>query len=454
MSSWKDMKNVHIAGIGGAGCAALAGWLNAEGLNVSGCDLKINERANRLQKEGVKICAGHGPAHLEGRDWFVHTPALPPDSPELGKAKKMGLKVGNHRDAFGEITKEYRLVAVSGAHGKTTTTMMISTILEKANKDPNYFVGEGLYRHGGGEIFVVEADEYMRGFHAYSPEVAVITNIAYDHPEVYENIEDVTEAFDVFADNIREGGLLIGYANDKETAEVLKHAKSKGTEIYEYRDADIHSYASEKGETKARIKVGDGEVELRLPIPGRHNVLNAIAAIRASMRFGVDPQEAANILAKYKSVRRRFDRFATYKGVPMYSDWAHHPDQIKAVLQALRDIYPEQEPKQKVAVFYEPHQYERTYQLFEGLSSCWEGADALYVLPIYKVAGRETKEALENVSAEKLAKSIENKMGMPTKTLEGYEEMATVVDKAVEEFDVIVFLNAGPLDDYLIKKYC
>lgn len=449
----KNYKNVHIVGVGGAACSYLAGWLNDAGYVVSGCDLKLNERTAGLVKKGIKIYKGHAPQHLEGVDWLIYTNAIPEDAvdkhPEIGEAKRRGIKVSRHGEASGELMKNYRTIAVSGTHGKTTTTMMVGLILERAGLDPNYFVGEGIYRYGQGNFFVIEACEYRNMFLSYYPYILVITNIELDHPDAFKNIGDVVSSFKRFVDNVTKDGIVIGCIDSMQVLKVLDHARERGLRIEEYGENDIIEYKVKEWGSESRVLIDGKEVDLKLHIPGKHNVLNAIAAIRASILCGIDTIEAAKILESYKGIKRRMEILGEINGTKLISDCAHHPTQIKTVLNTLR----EQCKFGKLVVVYEPHQYERTLKFLNSFSRCWGKADILYILPIYKVVGRESKRALSKVSAEKLIDKVKKNGFKNVYYVPTYRSIDKVINKLAGNVDVIAFLNAGPLGDYISAKY-
>jgi UDP-N-acetylmuramate--alanine ligase len=225
---------VHFLGLGGAGLSALAGWMTEKGYQVSGCDVDVNVRIEPLLEKGVKFNKGNSLDHVaEDLDWLIH-PNIDQSHPEIQTAKDKGIKTSTYFEALGEATKDYKTIAVSGAHGKTTTTSMINRLFEKAGRDINVIVGEGVYRYGREKIFLVEACEYKKQFLSLWPDVLVITNIAYDHPDVYDSIEDTVGAFKELIDQMKDDGLVIGYCNDNRVGELIEFAKDEGlsTKLY------------------------------------------------------------------------------------------------------------------------------------------------------------------------------------------------------------------------------
>jgi len=448
-----NINKIHIIGVGGAACSYLAGWLHEAGYEVTGCDLTENERVKFLKNRGIKIYIGHSPKHLGGVDWLIYTNAISEKDlmkhPEISYAIKTGIKVSRHGVAAGEIIEPYKTIAVAGAHGKTTTTMMVSEILEKSGLDPNYFVGEGIYRYGKGKYFVIEACEYRNMFLAYHPDIVIVTNIEFDHPDCFKGIKDVVNSFKKFVDNIREGGTLIACVDSEPVLDLLEYANKKGINVQEYGSKNILKYKPVKWGSVSYVSIGEKRINLRLNIPGKHNLLNAIGAIYASCLCGIDEGKAAKILEKYKSVKRRLEILGEIKGTMFITDWAHHPDQIKVVLQTLREQY----STGKILAFYEPHQYERTMKLMDRLSRGWDKVDKLYLLPIYKATGRESMKALKTVSSEKLAREIRKNGFNKVEVLARYDDIDKNIESYIGKVSAIVFLNAGPLDGYIRTRF-
>ena len=438
---------VHFLGIGGAGLSALAGWMVDHGYyQVSGCDLAINERVKPLIKKGVKFFKGNSPGHIKNNiDWLIY-PNIKPTHPEIVKAKEKGIKTSTYFEALGEITKNYFTVAVSGAHGKTTTTLMIKTILEKCGKDPNAIIGEGIYRAGKSNIFVVEACEYKRQFLSLKPNVLVITNIAYDHPDCYQSKKDTIQAFDQLISQMAKNSLVIGYANDSSVLKLLAKAKKQGKKIQKYGQG-LKKFRPAKWETKSTVKISKHLFDLELKLPGKHNVFNALAAMRASAAVNVGPKQAIKALTNFIGCRRRLEKMGKIGKALLINDWAHHPEQIKAVIKALKSAY----PQKKLIAFFEPHQYERVWRLFEQFTTCWQGADKLILLPIYYVKGRESKAAFEGVNIKKLQEGTAAQ-GVNVESVKNYQEFWNKVKKESQETCVIVVLNAGPVNNFLRKQ--
>jgi UDP-N-acetylmuramate--alanine ligase len=397
-----DIKNIHFVGIGGIGMSAIAEILASAGVRVSGCDLKRSAATDLLARRGIPVSIGHHPDHLAGVDLVVFTPAVKGRHDEMDAARRLGLRMMKRSELLGEIVNRQRSVGVSGTHGKTTTSAMVSMVLEEAGLDPTILVG-GMVRNfgtnaktGKGEFLVVEADEYDRTFHQLHPEIAVITNIEADHLEYYGSFEAIVEAFGIFLDGVKSGGAVIGCVDDPVVAKLLDRSTS-GPQIIRYG-------LSDKADLRATNLTFDGggctfdvtgAGRFRLLVPGEHNVRNALAAIGVGRRLGIDSQTIARALEKFSGVDRRFQILGTYAGAIIVDDYAHHPTEIRATLNAARGGYPDR----RIVALFQPHLFSRTRDFAREFAEALLVADVAIVAPIY--AARE--QPIEGISAKLIA---------------------------------------------------
>jgi UDP-N-acetylmuramate--alanine ligase len=437
---------VHFLGLGGAGLSALAGWMIDQGYQVSGCDIALNERIKPLLDKGVEFKQGNSPDHITSDlDWLIH-PNIDQSHKEIQAAKQAGVETSTYFQALGKVTADYKTIAVSGAHGKTTTTLMIKTMLEKLDQDPNAIVGEGIYRHGESDLFVVEACEYKRQFLSLTPNILIITNIAYDHPDCYDSIEEVEQAFEQLISQMESRSWVIGYDKDPLVKNVLSKAKKQGLETETF-GVEIMDYQPQGWGSDSVLNIDGNKIKLHLDLPGRHNVLNALAAIKAVAKLGLNPQQAADRLTGFTGCRRRLEKIGQIGQAVLIDDYGHHPDQIQAVLNSLRNVYPNEH---LVAVF-EPHQYERTWQLFDRFTQVWEQVDKLYLLPIYKIKGRESKQALESVNIDKLYQALKEN-DVRVELVKEKEKMLDKLRQEGKDTQAIILFSAGPFSDYLRQQ--
>ncbi|HEY0372706.1 MAG TPA: UDP-N-acetylmuramate--L-alanine ligase, partial [Thermoanaerobaculia bacterium] len=333
-----DIKNIHFVGIGGIGMSGIAEILSHAGVSVSGCDARRSAATDLLMRRGIRVAIGHDPAHLDGIDCIVVTAAVKGEHAEIDAARRRGIRIMKRAEALGAIVDAKRSVGVSGTHGKTTTSAMISVVLQEAGLDPTMLVG-GMVRNfetnakrGESELLVVEADEYARTFHQLHPEVAVVTNIEADHLEYYGSFEAIVEAFRIFLTNVKAGGSIIGCIDDPIVAKLLpENAVSYGlSEGASLRAVDLQFH--ERGTSFEVPGVGF----FKLFVPGEHNVRNALAAIAVARELGIEPQAISNALARFLGVDRRFQILGDYSGALIVDDYAHHPTEIRATLDAAR----------------------------------------------------------------------------------------------------------------------
>lgn len=377
--------HVHLLGVGGFGMAGLAVHLRARGLTVSGCELTPGRISEWVAARNIPVATGHNPAHLaSGVDWVVRSTAVADDNAEVREARKRGMPFF-HRGFVLPALLEGRLsIAVSGTHGKTTTSAMIAHILHSAGLEPGYCIGGevdslgGVAVPGAGEILVVEADESDGTVTLYEPDIAVITNIEYDHMEHFETEETLFRCFDVFARSARKR--LIYCADDPRSSRI--GSQMPGAVSYGFSDgADVRGAELETGASSVRFRMhveGRESVDLCVPVGGAHNALNALGACAVAIEHGLDNGRIAAACATFRPVRRRYEKVAERDGIVVISDYAHHPTEIKALIAtALR-----QSRKRLLAVF-QPHRFSRTKALGPEFPPAFQGVDEVVLLPVY-----------------------------------------------------------------------
>jgi UDP-N-acetylmuramate--alanine ligase len=409
-----DIKNIHFVGIGGIGMSGIAEVLAASGASVSGCDAKPSPSTDLLVRRGIPVSIGHDPSHLAGVDLVIVTAAVKGEHPEVDAARARGIRIMKRAEALGAITRSKRTVGVSGTHGKTTTSAMVAVVLEEAGLDPTVLVG-GMVRNletnaksGAGDLLVVEADEYARTFHHLYPEVAVVTNIEPDHLEYYGSFEAILEAFRIFLRNVKDDGVVIACADDENVRRVIIESSSlrvfksssegMGDSATRQLDdsttrrlvtyglsegADLRAIDLQFHERGAAFEV-PGVGFFKTFVPGEHNVLNALAAIGVGLHLGIPVTTIRNALAKFLGVDRRFQILGDYLGAIVVDDYAHHPTEIRATLQAARSGY----PGRRIVALFQPHLFSRTRDFAREFGEAMRIADVPIVTPIY--AARET----------------------------------------------------------------
>jgi UDP-N-acetylmuramate--alanine ligase len=412
-------------GVGGVGMAAVAELLAAQGHAVTGCDGADSERLRRLGKLGVGVVVGHSPEHLAGADRLVVSSAIKPGNPELAAARGLPrLRLEHRSQALAGIANPRRLVAVAGAHGKTTTSAMAVAALEAAGLEPSYAIGSELVGRGSGarlagDIMVIEADESDGSFLNYRPEVAVVTNVESDHLDHYGSEEAFEQAFRDFASLVRRPGALIACAEDRGAAALARWARGPGG-------------------LPAVVTYGAGGAEAGLVrLPGRHMALNAAAALAVARWFGADEALARAGLAAFAGTARRFEPRGAAGGVRVVDDYAHHPTEIAATLAAARSQLP---AGGRLLVVFQPHLYSRTRQFAPQFASALGAAERVWLLDVY--GARE--QPLPGVTAGLIGQRMDPAKVVVSPRREG---VAAAVAAAAAPGDLVLTMGAGDVTD-------
>jgi UDP-N-acetylmuramate--alanine ligase len=397
---------VHFIGIGGAGMSGIARILLARGVRVSGSDAKDSPGLAALRALGARVHVGHDAAQLGDAEVVVVSTAVRESNPELAAARAGGLRVLHRSQALAAVMRGRRAVAVAGTHGKTTTTSMLTVVLQACGADPSFAIGGeltegGANAHDGtGEIFVAEADESDGSFLLYSPTVAVITNVEADHLDHYGSLKAVEAAFVAFCDRVVDGGLIVACGDDPGVRRVLGSAAgrlaARGVTVRLYGegpDVDVAVHDVVPGGGGVQFGLTDDvrgaarEVgPVRLRVPGRHNVLNATATWTAATWLGMPPEGARDALAGFGGTRRRFEAKGEAGGVRVFDDYAHHPTEVAVVLRAARGVA----GGGRVVTVFQPHLYSRTRIFAEEFGRALGLADEVVVMDVY--AAREDPE--------------------------------------------------------------
>ncbi|MDN3514857.1 MAG: UDP-N-acetylmuramate--L-alanine ligase [Candidatus Brocadia sp.] len=437
---------VYFIGIGGIGMSAVARILIHEGCIVAGSDTQASSLTSTLEEMGAKINTRQDGSFMPAEtDMVVVSASISEDNPDLKTARKMGIKVVKYSQILGSLMKEKRGIAISGTHGKTTTSAMISTILKTAGLDPTFVIGGEVPDIGGnvhlgqGNLFVAEACEYDRSFLNLTPQVGVITNIEEDHLDYYENIEKIINAFGDFASSISKDGLLVVNNHDDNIAVAVKRANCN-VETYSLDNlSDWSGAVIPGGSGIKRFKVFKKDKyfdEFSLKIPGAHNVLNALAATAVCTFIGVDKGSIRDALTSFHGANRRFQIIGVKNNVTVIDDYAHHPTEIRVTLRAARELYPEK----RIWCIFQPHQYSRTRHLLKGFAKSFQNADKIILADIY--AARDNDYERTAMSAMKLYEEIHS-AGVDVQYIPQLCDMVHVLSSSVKPGDVVITMGAG-----------
>ena len=434
-----------MIGIGGSGMSAIATLLLESGCVVSGSDALASETTAKLAALGAIISIGHKAENVAGADQVVVSSAVQPDNPEVAAANANGIPVLKRADFIGGLMAGRVGVAVAGTHGKTTTTALISYILLRADRDPSFIVGGVLAdlgtnaRHGNGEPFVVEADEYDGMFLGLRPKVAVVTNMEHDHPDCYPTLESYQKAFEQFIALIPGDGLLIACRDDAGAKQLGEVATQNGKRVIWYGLKNGVSLKAENVQANGAggsdfVVTRDGNTVglARTRIPGLQNVSNTLAALAAVDALGVDFNTARNALAEFQGVGRRFEVKGDVGGITVVDDYAHHPTEIRATLAAARRRY----AGRQIWAMFQPHTFSRTRALLADFAASFGDADHVLVTDIFR--SREAFDA--SVSAQ----DIVARMSHPdARYVPSLDEATAVLLAEMKPGDVLITLGAG-----------
>lgn len=446
-------QHIHFVGIGGISMSGLAEILNYEGFKISGSDIKESDIVKGLRAQGIKVTLGQKAENIEdGTDIVVFTAAVKHDNPEIIAAEQKGIQIIERATLLGAIMDRYKnSIAVSGTHGKTTTTSMISEIIMAAKLDPTITVGgilqsiEGNIRLGSSDYFIAEACEYFDSFLHFKPYVGVILTIDADHLDYFKNLENIRKSFHKFAGNISDNGTLVINTSIPDYKEIYEGTKSKVLTYGSYNEASDITAAnlsvSPKGAYSFDVILhGKFEFHISLKVPGRHNVDNALAAFATAKVFEIDNKYILDGLENYAGTDRRFQYKGTFSGVTVIDDYAHHPTEIKATLAAAKNI-----EKNRLWCIFQPHTYSRTYNLLNEFTTAFTDADKIIVADIY--AAREKDTGL--INSAQLVEHIKQN-GQDALYAGDFEAIKEYVRHNCQSGDLLITMGAG--DIYLIGE--
>ncbi len=443
-------QRVHLIGAGGMHMSAIGEILLARGHVITGSDQVESEHTRRLQGLGATIYLGHAAANLGRAQLVVTTVAAREDNAELRAARERGVPVLIRAEMVQRLIADRDVLAVAGTHGKTTTTTLLALMAVRGGLDPLVLSGGDSRdlgsnaREGAGRFAIVEADEYAEAFLQYEPQTAMITNIEADHLDYYGTEERLVGAFRAFAERVRPDGLLLVCADSPQAQVIAQERARAGARVERYgvdTDAEwraVQLRGNDRGGLDCVVTLEGAELgKLSLQLPGRHNIANALGALAVAMRAGVDFRRATLAAAECTGARRRFEHVADVDGITLMDDYAHHPTEVRATLLAARQRF----PGRRLVVCFQPHTYSRTRYLLEGFRTCFEAADALYMLGTY--AAREESDA--GMDARALATEI-TRPSAQYMDAETFEVVADRIAADLQPGDVCFTIGAGDID--------
>lgn len=451
-------KKYHFIGVGGVGTSALAAVLMKEKAVVSGSDMQNSTLTDRLSDSGAAIKIGHITENLPKEvDGVVVSAAVKDDNPELIEARRRHIMIYKYAQMLGLVMDRYKGVAISGTHGKSTTTGWLVCVLKKLGIEPNFVVGADITQLGASsgvgnsDVFIAEACEYDRSFLNLRPQVGIILNIEPDHLDYYSDIDEIVEAFGDFAKGIRTQGVLVASGEDPNIAKLLsvlrrdKHVLTFGlSDKCDYSAKDIKLFP-DRTEFVCLYKQNEiGKATIKLP--GKHNVSNALAVVAAGEAIGLEAKDILNVLGEFEGMDRRLMKKAEVGGVSVYDDYAHHPTEIRASLNAMRQRY----DGRKIFCIFQPHQYSRTRFLLKDFADSFKLADLTIVPDIYFV--RDTEKSRNEVNSQMLVEEIK-KNGSNAMFINSFESICEFLKSNVKSGDILMTMGAGNVwkvaDEYI-----
>jgi len=437
---------IHFVGIGGIGMSGIAELLISLGYKVSGSDLKSSPITRRLKKQGATIYIRHKKEQVKDANVCVTSTAISSDNPEVIQAKENMIPIIPRAEMLAELMRIKYSIAISGAHGKTSTTAMVSEVLNTAGLDPTVIIG-GLLKtldtnalHGKGEFIVAEADESDGSFLKYSPAVAIVTNIDLEHLDYYKGIDEIKEKFVRFINSVPFYGLSILCLDNEHIQNILPKISVRYTTYGMTAQADtqakdIHFKGNQSFFTVFHNKEKLGNVTLNLA--GEHNISNALASIATGLELNIDFEIIKKALEKIEGVKRRLEIKGEKKGILVMDDYGHHPTEIRATLEAVRRSY----SKKRIIVLFQPHRYTRTRELFDDFTRSFYRSDILILLPIY--AASENK--IQGITSEKLLLGIKAHGHKNVSFAADFKKAISAIEKIIKKDDLILTLGAGDI---------
>lgn len=426
--------------------SGLAMLLKKEGYNVSGSDMQTSVKTEHLEESGIKVFIGHSADNLVScnAQTVVYTAAIADTNPELCYAREKGIPLMKRSELVGLIMRRYKnAVGISGTKGKTTSTSLLSTVLIECGKEPSCLIGgtsknlRSNYRVGTGDVIVAESCEYQDSFLDFAPTVAVILNVELEHTDYFKSMEQLEESFVRFAEMIPEDGLAVGSADCKTTVEILSRVARPKVTFGIKNDADYMAKnitTNKDGTLSCDIYVkGEYKCRADVPIYGEHNAYNVLATLAVTDYFGIPTEEAVNAMKAYQGTGRRFDYYGSVGGADVYDDYAHTPDEYRAVISAARGLCPT-----RLITIFQPHTFSRSIDFFDETVDAFADCDKVIMLDIY--AAREIDDG--RIHSRDFADAMQKK-GYDAIYLPKYEEVADYVEQIAQKGDIVLVIGAG-----------
>ncbi|QGR00038.1 UDP-N-acetylmuramate--L-alanine ligase [Paenibacillus psychroresistens] len=442
----KAEQHVHFIGIGGYGMSAIAKVMLEIGFKVSGSDVAHQELTEKLIAQGATVYLGHEAVQVEGADLVVYSTALAKDNIEVQRAEQLGIPVIHRSEMLARLMNERKGIAIAGAHGKTTTSSMISLVMHLNHQDPTYIIGGEIMnlgsnaKAGKGEYVIAEADESDGSFLQYTPNIAVVINIEADHLENYDgDFNKLKLAYAQFLSQVKDGGKAVVCLDDPNLKEMLPHLKSKVVTYGIKEQADYRAANIQLGDRKVSFDVFYLEAKLgqiTLSVPGKHNVYNALATLITCLEAGLSFEQIANTITEFNGAKRRYQVLGDVDGILVIDDYAHHPTEIEATIAASKAS------GKKIIAVFQPQRYTRTFYLFDQFSRAFAEADEVIITDIYSPAG---EKQIEGITSAKLVELIRINSNPQVTYFPSKEEVQAYLINHVQSGDLVLTMGAGDI---------
>ncbi len=443
----KRYKKIYMIGIGGVSMSGIAEILKNWGFSVSGSDISASEVTDKLISNGIDVSIGHNLSKLSQADLVIFSAAIQNNDIELVEAHKLGIPVVERADFLGEITKCFRnTLCVSGTHGKSTTTSMLSMCFLEAKKDPTIQIGaaldaiDGNYKVGNSDFFILEACEYVESFLKFFPKAEIILNIDNDHLDYYGSLDNIKASFIKYVKLLPDDGILVYNADDENCSHLSQYTKAKSL-TFGINSSNANFVAKNISFDKNGFPSFDVYYNntfyktMKLSVPGKHNVLNALSCIALCNEFGLDKNDIKNALQKYKGAHRRFEYIGEFNDVKVYDDYGHHPTEINAVYDALS-----KKNYNHSWVIFQPHTYSRTKELLDEFASSLMKFDNIVVTDIYAAREKNTY----GISAKDIVEKIDS-MGRTAYYIPNFDDIVEFIKRNAKPDDIVLTQGAGTI---------
>lgn len=448
LSKLEAGKTIHLIGIGGVSMSALANTFLEKNFKIQGSDRKKTSVTQSLENKGVKIYYNHEAGNISNADYIVYTGAVSLENPELQEAKKNNLPILKRTELMNCLLSEHKInIAISGTHGKTTTSSMVTCILENAKKSPDFIIGATIqpfnttHRVNGSDFLVLEACEYQDSFHDFEPDLIVVSNIELDHVDYFSDLDQVYNSFSKFISKLKKGGKALVNLDDEiasklikeKTADILSFAVDKNAD-YQAKNIKINSDKSQEFDLYYK---GEKEITMKLSVPGIKNIYNALAASAVSHLAGLSFKEIENGLSNFKNALRRFEEIKKTKNSIVISDYAHHPSEIRSTILAAKSFY-----EGEIIVIFQPHTFSRTKILLDDLSNSFEGINKLYIADIDPI--RELDNG--DINSIMLVDKILANTNIDCEYIKEVENTEKIINQNIDKPCMIIAMGAGEID--------